>query len=421
MTLACGIDFGTSNSTVTLADGDGHVRPVQLEQAALMSPTLLYFGEEPPALFGTAASRTYLEEELAGRLVQAIKRHLPAASFRGTVVHGKWRTLEELVAGYLRFLRLAAEQAAGQPVTSVLLGRPARFHADAQRDELASARLEEAARIAGFTEVAFQLEPIAAARRFERNLDKETLCLVGDFGGGTSDFSLIRLSPDRALQRDRSRDIVGVAGVAVGGNDFDARLMLRHVLPHFGHNTEYRPMGKWMTIPPSLHLAITRWHTASFAATEENLRKLKLMMKTARDRDGLARLHELLYEGWFFRLFQAVEATKVKLSDAEAAPLVFHEGGIHIEDTVQRVDFEAAISGEIGQIGACMDRLLDDTGTDPGQVDVVFLTGGSSRVGAVRRLFTERFPGRIAELEALTSVGLGLGIEAGVRAQGSYS
>lgn len=415
MTIACGIDFGTSNSTVALADHLGTVQQVDVEGASQIAPTLLYFGEEPPPQFGSRAASMYLEEELVGRLIQSIKRHLPAARFGGTFIQGQWRSLEELVAGYLRFLKAAAEEAAGQPVSVVLLGRPARFHEDPKRDALAQSRLEEAARLAGFESVAFQLEPIAAARRFERSLDGEVLCLVGDFGGGTSDFTVIRLSPDRAGLIDRTEDVLGVAGVAVGGNDFDARLMMRHVLPHFGHNTEFRPMGKWMQIPPSLHLAVTRWHTACLARTDENLDRLQQMMRTARDRDGLARLHELLAEGWFFRMFQSVEATKVALSSAEAAPFVFQAGSIDIQAEITRADFEAAISGELRKVEVCVDGLLEELSMEPDQIDVVFLTGGSSRVPAVRKLFSDRFRGRIAEMDALTSVGFGLGVEAGER------
>lgn len=412
MSLACGIDFGTSNSTIALAEPGGAITQIQIEGGELTAPTLLYFGEEPPPLFGAQAAQSYLEEEMLGRLIQSIKRHLPAANFGGTVVQGTWRSLEELVAGYLRFLKAAAEQVSGRPVEAALMGRPARFHADDERDQLAQDRLEEAARIAGFTQVAFQLEPIAAARRFERSLSKDVLCLVGDFGGGTSDFTVIRLSPERAGRADRTGDVLGIAGVSVGGNDFDARLMIRHVLPHFGHNTEYRPMGKWMQIPPALHLAITRWHTACLAGSDENLDKLKLMMRTAKDRQGLARLYELLDEGWFFRLFQSVEAAKVALSAQPEATFAFRAGSIDIQDTITRAAFEDAIGRELEKVSGCVDGLLSDLSLEPDQIDVVFLTGGSSRVPAVRRLFEARFGDRIAEMEALTSVGFGLGVEA---------
>ena len=412
---ACGIDFGTSNSTITVARDSGEVIQVGLEGREGASPTLLYFGETPPPRFGEAAIRAYLEADMAGRLIQSVKRHLPAQRFDGTVVLGRLWSLEELVASYLIFLKVVAEEALGQPITSALMGRPARFHADDARDALAQQRLEAAARLAGFEQIAFQLEPIAAARRFERSLDGETLCLVGDFGGGTSDFTVIRLSPHRAGLRDRSEDVLGVAGVSVGGNDFDARLMLRHVLPHFGHLTEYRPLDQWMPIPPKLHLAVTRWHTACLAGTRANLDWLKQAMRTAQDRAGLARLHELLEEGWFYLLFQSVEATKVALSSQEEAPFRFHAGSIHIEDTVSRRDFEESIRDETQKLERCVDDLLAFRALRPEDIDAVFLTGGSSRVPAVRRLFSERFSGRIRELEALTSVGYGLGVEAGER------
>ncbi|MEL6342580.1 MAG: Hsp70 family protein [Myxococcota bacterium] len=409
--LACGIDFGTSNSTVTVTDGR-EVVAVPLEEKTVPSPTLLYFGDEPPAWYGQAAIDQYLFEEMAGRLIQSIKRHLPAKTFEGTYVLGKMRSLEELVAGYLRNLRRRAEVAAGAPVTAALLGRPARFHEDDERDALAESRLRAAAGLAGFRDIDFQLEPIAAARQFERSLDEEVLCLVGDFGGGTSDFTVIRLSPARARKKDRSDDILGVAGVAVGGNDFDARLMIRHVLPHFGHNSFYQPFGKRLRIPTVLHLAITRWHTACLAGTDKDLNTLAQMLRTAEDPVGLGRLEELLREGWFYLLFQAVEATKIALSSQESATFSFKMGNIEIEESVARSDFEAAIGNEVNKLSSTVDALLASLSLPPDAIDVVFLTGGSSQIPAVRRLFTERFTGRIADTDVFTSVGLGLGVEA---------
>jgi hypothetical chaperone protein len=420
---ACGIDFGTSNSTIALAE-DGTVRQLAIDPDSTVpfaSPTLLYFGEDIEPTFGSTAVADYLAAEMAGRLIQSVKKYLPSISFEGTWINGRKRSIEELIAGYLRYLKASADAVAGEEVRSVVLGRPARFHLRAARDTLAQTRLEAAARIAGFTDIHFQIEPIAAARRFEQSLERDALCFVGDFGGGTCDFTVIRLSPDRVGQSDRSGDVLGVSGVPVGGTDFDARIMQRHVLPHFGHNTRYRPLQQWMTIPTGIHHAITRWHTACLASTTANLDALTAMMRTAEDRDGLARLHRLLEEGLFYLLFRSVEDVKVALSEDEQAELVFSVRGIDIRQTIRRGELEDDIAEDVDRIEQCVDELLDGLGLAPDDISVAFLTGGSSKIPLIHRLFAERFSQRIVTQDAFTSVGTGLGVEAAARtaAQGS--
>lgn len=419
MTPVCGIDFGTSNSTATLFDHRG-VQPLALDADALVGdtlPTLMFFpvNDKLAAWYGTPAVHEYLRADLLGRFVQSIKKHLPAPGFSGTVLHGEFRTIEDLVAGFLRHLKAAVDRAAGRDVRKVLLGRPARFHLDDDRDALAQRRLERAARQAGFDEVAFQIEPIAAARAFERSLDRDVLCLVGDLGGGTSDFTVIRLGPERAGRLDRRADVLGVAGVPVGGNDFDARLVWKKVTPHFGRRAQYRPAARWVPVPTTLHYAMCRWHTLSFASTPDNLHMLERMLRTTDDPEGLGRLEELIEGNYGFELFRSVEAAKVALSKGPETVLRFERGGVRFSEPVTRGEFEDAISGELGKLEGCIDELLASLSLAPADISVVFLTGGSSLVPAVARLFRARFGDRIVDRDVFTSVGLGLGIEAAER------
>ncbi len=419
-TLSCGIDFGTSNSTLTLVDGD-RITPLALGDGPdpVAVPTLMHFAADHPPAFGAAAIAQYIALDHEGRLVQSIKRHLPAATFRRTWLAGRSVTIEELVASFLRWLKEQADAHAGRDVERVILGRPARYHEDPERDRLAEDRMARAARLAGFAQVGFQMEPIAAARRFERELDDDILCLVGDLGGGTSDFTVIRLSPRRSLHADRSGDVLGVAGVSVGGNDFDTRLMQRNVLRHFGHGTRYRPLAQELPLPTFLHLALTRWHTMCLAGTDKNLALLDTWMRTARDRAGLLRLRRLLDDNIGFRLYQQVEATKMALSGQDHARLCFRwgvgMGRIDISEPVGRATFEDSIAREIGKVERCLDDLLGNLSLHPRDISAVFLTGGSSRVPRVRALFAERFGDRIVSRDALTSVGHGLGLEAAAR------
>ena len=419
MIPVCGIDFGTSNSTATLVDEHG-MQPLALDTGAMVDstlPTLMFFpfGETGTSWYGTQAVDSYLERDLMGRFIQSIKKHLPSPNFRQTLIQGRVRTIEELVAGFLLHIKAAVDAAAGTSVERVLLGRPARFHLDDERDQLAQDRLERAARLAGFTEIAFQIEPIAAARAFERSLDEDVLCLVGDLGGGTSDFTVIRLGPSYTGRIERRQDVLGVAGVPVGGNDFDARLVWKKVTPHFGRDAMYRPSMKWVPVPPGLHHAMCRWHTLSFVGNDENRRMLARMRRTGDDQRGLKQLEALIEGNHGYELFESVEAAKVALSKSDETELRFERGEIAVRERVTRAEFEGAINREITQLSACVDTLLADLSLAPKDISVVFLTGGSSLVPAVTRIFRERFDDRIVDRDVFTSVGLGLGIEAGER------
>lgn len=418
MALACGVDFGTSNTAVALWR-DGEVLPVPVDLAStipLTIPTLLYFPPSGVPSYGAAAVADYLAQDMVGRLIQAIKRYLPSESFTGTVVGGKPRGIEELVAGFLVRCKAAAEALAGAPVRAVLMGRPAVFHVDPARDRLAQQRLEAGARLAGFEEVQFQLEPIAAARAFERELTADTLCLIGDLGGGTSDFTVIRLGPGRVGSRDRAGDVLGSTGVDVGGNDVDARLIQAKVLRHFGFGCQWRPLTQWVPLPTALHMAATRWHRLCVEAAEpKNLRWLDQAIPRADDPDGLRRFRIFLARNAGYTLFRSVERAKVELSDRDVTTLAFNEVDIAFTEPVTRAELETAIAHELRRLERCLDGLLARLELRPDDIGTVFLTGGTSLIPAVRALFEARFPGRILEPEAFTAVGQGLGVEAGER------
>lgn len=412
---ACGLDFGTSNTTLALVSGR-EVRPIVLDpghEPPETTPTVLYFPGEGARYYGSSAIHEYIDRAMTGRFIQSIKRYLPSRTFDHTVIDGQRLDLPALVGGFMKHVRGTAEALAGEPVDRVVLGRPAVFHRDRERDALAQARLEAAARLAGFRELRFRIEPIAAARAFERSLDRETLCLVGDLGGGTSDFTLMRLGPERVGRGDRRDDILGSDGIDVAGNDFDALLVRRKVLPALGGDTRYRPLGRWVPVPTRLHVGMTGWHALSFLATRDNLEALDGWIRTAEDPDGLLRLREVLTGNYGFALFRAVERAKVALSREHTTRLSFHEGGVHIDEAVSRVEFEAMSAPLLAALGETLDGLLREVGVERERVSAVFLTGGTSLIPCVRDLFEARFPGRVLGKDAFTSVGLGLGVEAG--------
>jgi hypothetical chaperone protein len=416
MSVACAIDFGTSNTTVALCQ-HGEVRQLAIDPVSpepFRMPTLMYFSENRPPVYGSGAVNAWLDHERAGRLIQSIKRYLPSAGFEGTRLGSAVLSIEALVGGFLANLKRVVDAAAGEPVTSVLLGRPAQFGPTPDRDKLAQDRLETAARRAGFREIAFQVEPVAAARAFEQSLDRDVTCLVADLGGGTTDYSVIRLGPGR-VGTDRTADVLGVAGIDIAGNDFDARIVYRKVAPYLGLFAHYKVETRWVEVPTTLHHAVTRWHSLCHAATEKNLRLLDRMIRAGDDKEGLMRLQEMLVEDHGFHLFRAVEGAKVGISDAEEAALSFHAGSIHLDTALGRDEFEDAIALDMRELERVLDTLLTRVAMAPSDIDVVFLTGGTSGTRRVRALFEARFPGRVVSRDVFTSIGYGLGIEAAER------
>ena len=412
--LGCGLDFGTSNSMVALATPEG-VTDLRIEHDVgpdAVMPTLLFCTPDGAWSFGTAAKRAYVEACAEGRFIQSVKRYLPSRNFGHTWLGGRRMDLPQIVATFLAQLRRALVEAAGQPVDAVLMGRPAVFHEDPKLDALAEQRLGQAARLAGFRDVAFRREPIAAARAFEATLDREVLCLVGDLGGGTSDFTVMRLGPDRVGRPDRASDVLGSSGVNLAGNDIDAAIVKLAVLPRLGWGSHYQPLQRRIALPTWLHLTTLSWHQLSFAGTPENLAKLEEWGRTAEDPEGLARLHTLLKWNLGFELFQSVEACKRALSEADQAPLHFSSMGVELDLSITRDHFERAIEPVTHGMGGCLDGLLHRLGLSAHDIDVVFLTGGTSLVPAVRRLFDDRFGGRLLPGDAFASVGHGLGVEA---------
>ncbi|MDP2313601.1 MAG: Hsp70 family protein [Pseudomonadota bacterium] len=416
MPASCAIDFGTSNTTVALCQ-HGEVRQLAIDPASPepeRMPTLLYFPPEGPAVYGAGAVDAWLAEERQGRLIQSIKRYLPSSGFEGTLVGGTVMGIEALIGGFLAACKHQVDLAAGENVTRVILGRPAQFGTTPDRDKLAQDRLWTAARRAGFRDIGFQVEPVAAARSFERSLDRDVLCLVGDLGGGTSDFTVIKLGPGR-IGTDRSGDVLGVAGVDIAGNDFDARIVYKKVAPYLGLFAKYKLEDRWVEVPTTLHHAVTRWHSLCHAKTDKNLRLLERMLRFGDDKPALARLQEMVVDDHGFHLFRAVEATKVALSDQLDTTLSFHAGSIALDAPMSRDELDAALALDIRELEKVLDGLLGRLELRPDDIDVVFLTGGTSRTLRVQRMFEERFPSRVVSRDVFTSIGYGLGIEAAER------
>jgi hypothetical chaperone protein len=409
-----GIDFGTTNTSVGLADGAGTVRLAELpgrDESTTTTTwrTVLYFEPDATIFAGAPAIDRYTETEGEGRLVQSIKSHLASATFTRTMIAGKTWTLETLVATFLRGLRAAARTPLG---ARAVVGRPVRYWgaSDDTDDARAVDRMRGALTSAGFTDVVFEFEPIAAALRYAARLDHDELLLVADFGGGTSDFSLVRVGP-RVAPGD-TRAILATDGLAIGGDSFDARIIDALVAPALGRDSSYRDaFGAITAVPTWLFSRLRRWHHLSFLKDADTLRLLDRLEQGALAPERIDRLVRVVRNDLGLTLHQAVERSKQALSRAASARLECDD--LSLELPVQRAAFEDWISPELDGIDAVVTRLLARAGVTPADIDSVFATGGSSLVPAVRRHLAARFgEAKLAGGDELTSVAWGLAARA---------
>jgi hypothetical chaperone protein len=409
------IDFGTSNSLLAAANRDRVFAPVPLDPLA-SDPTvlrsILCFPDAGGVYAGGEALRQFVEHGAEARLLRSIKRHLGSRSFRGTVIRGRLVSAEQLVGALLRQMRERADAHFGAEVRRVLLGRPVHF--DGEDDGFAESRLRKAAEHAGFEEVHFLPEPVAAARAFGAAAQREELALIGDFGGGTSDFTVLRIGP-RAMERG---DVLAVGGVAVAGDALDASLMRSQVGRHFGAEVEYRvpfgsnvlrmPQGIVQHLCSPAHLSILqRRDTASFLA---DVRRWSL---SEEDRRRLDQLTVLVEETQGFQLFEAIEHGKRALSSKRAAEIAFSYPGIEVRERVTRAGFEEASRREVDEILRCLDDTVRAAGIGFGDIGVVCCTGGTAKVPRIAAEIRRRLPAaRMEQFKGFHSVVEGLAREA---------
>ena len=422
--IAVGLDFGTTNSSVARIAADGTVLLAHFP--ADTSPTasfrsLLFFERDARkqvhSYAGPAAIQHYLApEDTSRRLVQSLKSYLPSRSLTGTEVFGRRYTLEDLLARIIRDLRTGAEAAFGVPIDRAVVGRPVRFVGaeNAEDEAYALARLEDACKRAGFAEVQFEYEPVGAAYAYEATLDHEELVLIGDFGGGTSDFSLLRVGPTVRSSRGTSERVLGNSGVGLAGDAFDAKLVRHLVSPALGAGSMERSGDKLLpALPAWIYSNLERWHYLSFLRTRNVAEILKGAVVRALEPAKILALQMLIEEDLGFQLHGAVQRLKYQLSLADEAEFRFDEGGLHLRVPVTRLEFEGWIAEELAAIAAAVDSLLAKTGIAANAVDRVFLTGGTSFVPAVEHIFTSRFaPGSVTRGEAFTAVAHGLALRA---------
>jgi len=411
MANACGIDFGTSNSTVGWS-ASGKSALLELEDGKATLPSVVFFNADDDSVsFGRAALADYLAG-YEGRLMRSLKSLLGTGLLDGqTEVQGRAVRFRDLLAQFIGELKRRAEKAAGRPFTQAVFGRPVFFvDGDAAADRLAEETLAQIARSVGFTDIVFQYEPIAAAFDYESRIEREELVLIADIGGGTSDFSLVRLSPQRAAHNDRRPDILANSGVHIGGTDFDKYLSLSSVMPLLGLGTQ---LLNGTEVPSSYYFNLATWHTTNLAYTQKVWRELQDVHRDARERDKLARLLKLVEQRDGHWLALKAEEGKIALSEAPSVQLHLDRIGAEQMLTLDRERFDMSISHLAAAVGQTVADLLRDAGVSAEAVDTVFFTGGSSGVRLLREQIATLLPAaRRVEGDLFGSIGLGLGLHA---------
>ena len=419
-----GLDFGTTNSTLALCATGGAARLLPVEGAERTIPSALFFSyEDGQTYFGRAAVFEY-RDGAEGRFMRALKSILGSSLMNETTPIGRKRmSFEALIGIFLKNLRSRLEAYSEEEVVNldqVVLGRPVRFvDDDDAADRAAQDQLEAAARTQGFKQIEFQFEPVAAALHFEASVTAEQLALVVDIGGGTSDFSILRLAPRTTDHRgsrrfDRIDDILATSGVHVGGTDFDRLLNIASVMPHFGLGSPTTDGKRFM--PVWYFNDMATWHRINTLYTPKVMRDIAALQREATEPEALRRFSHLLANRSGHRLAGAVETAKIGLSRSVCADVAFSEPGLDVSLAVTRQEFEVATSELQSKITLALETTLTLAGVTASSIETVILTGGGALVPAVRHAVTTRFPAaKIAAADEFGAVGLGLAVDSAAR------
>ncbi|MGQ3672540.1 Hsp70 family protein [Xanthobacter sp. TB0136] len=409
--VACGLDFGTSNTTLGL-NHPGGPRLCRLEGTHETVPSAIFFGADGSSCIGRAAISAYIEGT-EGRLMRALKSVLGSALLEETTRIGRDRApFREVIARFIAAVKARAEEQADGEITAVVHGRPVHFvDGDAEGDRAAENALREIAHGIGFRDILFQYEPIAAALDYEQQIAGEEIALIADIGGGTSDFSIVRISPERRNLADRSSDILANDGVRIGGTDFDRLLSLATLMPLLGYGTPMKRAG--LDVPSSYFHDLASWHSINRLYEPKVLREIREVRREAQAPERLERLMQVIEERRGHALAGVVEAAKIDLAAGPQTriPLEWMEPGLALGITQPELASITALLAD--RIAARIDMLLKDAGLRRSDVDALFLTGGSTRLAHVREAIVQAVgEGRVVEGDTFGSVGVGLTIEA---------
>ncbi|MBV2169226.1 MAG: Hsp70 family protein [Bdellovibrio sp.] len=417
------IDFGTSNSLVGAFHNGQRHEALAIDARAsdpTLMRTLLYFPHPDLCYYGSEAIEQYIEQDMEGRLFRSFKSHLPNQNYLGTILDNRILTLENLIGVFLLELKKRAEKILNTSVERAVIGRPARYSMDEVSDGFALHRMQKAAKFAGFKDVQFVPEPLAAAFDYRRQLTSEKIVLIGDFGGGTSDFTLIKLRPENFSKKD----VLAIDGCPLAGDSLDSVFMSHRLNEYFGAKSRYRlPMGSnVLTMPVGVTQRLN--HPAHIVhlkekETYEFIREVKKCSLTKKDADAVEKLFILIEDQQIFPFFENIEKTKRTLSNVDEAQFIFDYPGLEITESFSVSQFVEWATENRQKIFAGLDACLKDAGITPEKVDLVCLTGGTAKVPFIQKEFEKRFgQERLQTQSHFHSVLSGLTESAGFWSQG---
>jgi hypothetical chaperone protein len=417
-TVSIGIDFGTTNTVVALARPGGEVEAVRFAHdtmpGAIFMTALCFWDERINGALTTRleggpwAIDAFLEGGRPHRFIQSFKSFAGSGAFQETRIFRERFKFEDLLAAFMRTLVKHAGGALDFESPRIVIGRPVKFAGNRPDEALAMQRYRAAFSKLGADNAIYVHEPVGAAFSFARRLTSDATVLVADFGGGTSDFSVLQF--EKSAGRTRATPL-GSAGVGVAGDVFDYRLMDHIVSPKLGKGGSYRSFGKTLPLPTHYFANFARWSHLAMMKGSGELRELRELARFALQPEGLEDFIRIVEEDLGFALYRAVSKLKVELSDADAAEFRFHDGDIDIRAEVRRSQFERWIAADVQRIADTVDLALANARIDAAEIDQVFLTGGTSFVPAIRRLFRERFGAeRLHDADHFESIAYGLAL-----------
>jgi len=408
-----GLDFGTTNSALSvLKNGQAEILNIGSGQSARTIRSVMLFYQDK-VFVGEEAVHQYLNNHLVGRFMQSIKSILASTHFGTTEIDSKKYTSEDLVAIILKTIKNRGEKILGQSVDDVIIGRPVIFSEDSKKDAIAESRLKKAAQMVGFKNIKFQLEPIAAALTYEKSIKngKEEIVLIGDFGGGTSDFSIIKLRGGDYVKSNRKNDVLAVGGIYIAGEVFDSQIMYEKISPYFGKNAKYRGMtGKMIEIPKTIISDLCSWHTISRLRNRKTRDFIRQISGLSDDTASITNLENIIDYDFGFMVFKEIEEAKIRLTTNSSSEISFTNEYLTIQEILDLEEFNTLIQEKVQKVADCLDSTLRSSGLTAKDIDTVFITGGTSQIPIVQDLFIKRF-GRekITQMDSFTSVAQGLG------------
>jgi len=407
--ISSAIDFGTTNSVAGI-NLNNRVEMIQLGQKSIETRSILFYSFEDKGFYVGDDVLAQLDMATEGRYLQSLKSFLGHKDNIETMLGTDTYSLDDLISIILRRFKQKMDKRAEESIENLVLGRPVRFNDDSDfLDDEAQNRLEKAGKKAGFKNIVFQYEPIAAALSYEDKINKEELILVADIGGGTTDYSIIKVGGNNRHKADRKEDILSNHGVYVGGNSFDSSIIKEFIAPHLGQGTIYKSMGKEMEVPYELYFNLSEWHLFQRMFDQKVLMRIDKLMMMAYEKEKIERLHELITENLYFDFANKIVNAKIKLSLADKARLDMKMFYSPFTVDLTLNEFENSIASHTQKIEEALNETLKQANVTVEQIDKVFLTGGSTLVPSVKKIYLNYFSKeKIFHTDVFASVGYGL-------------